>query len=180
MRKEIAVAILVASWMVSAGGRAADPLERLFFTPAQRKALDAGKYASTQSAPVKPLPKTVHLDGVVTRSDANRTIWINGKAYHGGSPDGVQVNTSPATPSTTSIRIPGKTASSRVKVGQQLDLNSGRIREDFSRQEGAARGSATPVEAPPDRPVAGGKNAMKENTVPVTGDKDGDPPKLAR
>jgi hypothetical protein len=180
MRKVIAVAIVVVSAMVSAGNWAADPLERLFFTPAQRKALDAGKYASPQSAPVKPSPKTVHLDGVVTRSDADRTIWINGKAYHGGSPDGVQVNTSPATPSSTSIRIPGKTASSRVKVGQQLDLNSGQIREDFSRREGAAQGSAPPVEAPADRPVAGGKSAMKENAVRVTGDKDGDPPKLPR
>jgi hypothetical protein len=180
MRKKIAVAILVTSSMVSAGARAADPLERLFFTPAQRKALDAGKYASTQGAPVKLGPKTVHLDGVVTRSDAEHTIWINGKAYHGGSPDGVQVKTSPATPSTTSIRIPGKTASSRVKVGQQLDLNSGQIREDFSRREGAAQGSATPVEAAADRPVTGRKNAITENTAPVTGDKDGDPPKLAR
>lgn len=179
MRKALSVAALVAGSIIPAAGMAAEPLGRLFFTPTQRNVLDAGKYAGTP-APVAPAPRTVHLDGVVTRSDAERTVWINGTAYHDGSPDGMQVKTSPAAPASTSIRIPGKTATARVKVGQRLDLNSGQIREDFSRRAAAAESAAAPGEDPAARPVAGEKSKAAENAAPVTGDKDGNPPTVAR
>jgi len=166
MRKEIAVAALVASTIIPIAASAADSMGRLFFTPAQRSVLDAGKYVSTQKAPVKPGPKTVRLDGVVTRSDADRTVWINGMAYHGGSPDGVQVRTNPATPASTSIRVPGKTAASRVKVGQRLDLNSGQIREDFSRQPMASDKAEAAAQNPGSSPPTANKPAVAQNALP--------------
>jgi hypothetical protein len=166
MRKALSVAVLVAGSIIPAAGMAAEPLGRLFFTPTQRNVLDAGKYASTP-APVVPGPRTAHLDGVVTRSDAERTVWINGTAYHDRSPDGMQVKTSPAAPASTSIRIPGKAATTRVKVGQRLDLNSGQIQEDFTRRPAAAENAEAPVESPASRSVIAKKSRSAEDIAPL-------------
>ncbi len=179
MRKALIIAALIAGSIVPAAVTAAEPLGRLFFTPRQRNDLDAGKNAGTL-APVAPAPRTVHLDGVVTRSDAERTVWINGTVYHDGSPAGVQVNTSPGAPASTSIRITGKTATTRVKVGQQLDLNSGQIREDFSRRRRAADSAGATVADPAARPAAEKKLNATENATPLQENKDANPPTVAR
>jgi hypothetical protein len=130
----------------------AEPLGRLFFTPAQRSALDAGKHTVAR-APVNPGPRTVRLNGVVTRSDAERTIWINGKAYYNGLPDGMQVKTNSATPGSTLIRVPGSASPARLKVGQQLDLNSGHIEENYSRRQLPPKTIAAPTDNSASRAV---------------------------
>jgi hypothetical protein len=142
MKKSLMIAVL--GLCVPAAATAAE-LGRLFFTPAQRSILDAGKHTVAQ-APVKPGPRTVRLNGVVTRSDAERTIWINGTAYYNAAPEGVQVKTNPATPGSTSIRMQGKAAGARVKVGQQLELTSGRVEEGFSRRQTQAETAVAPAE----------------------------------
>lgn len=166
MRKALFVAALIAGSIVPAAATTAEPLGRLFFTPKQRNDLDAGKYAGART-PAVPAPRSVRLDGVVTRSDADRTVWINGRVYHGGSPDGVQVKTSPGAPASTTIRIPGKAAATRVKVGQRLDLNSGQIQEDFMHRPAAAENAVAPVESPASRPVIAKKSRAAEDTVPL-------------
>jgi hypothetical protein len=153
MNKVFAASILVATSIITADGGAAEPLGRLFFTPAQRNALDAGKFASTKQAVQRPRPATIHLDGVVTRSDADRTVWINGRAYHDASPQGVQVGTNPATPASASVRITGKSSTTRVKVGQQLDLNSGQIRENFARRPETNERFRAPAESGVSHPI---------------------------
>jgi hypothetical protein len=179
MRKALSVAALLAGSIIPAFGMAAEPLGRLFFTPAQRSVLDAGKTVATQ-APVVPAPRTVHLTGVVTRSDAENTVWINGTAYHDASPAGVQIKTDRSAPESTAIRVPGKTATTRVKVGQQVDLNSGRIQEDFTRRPATTAGPAAPVENPVARPVAERKSKATENAAAAAGDKGTNAATVAR
>ena len=147
MRKAVYAMFCLASLIATAPVQAADSLGRLFFTPSQRNVLDAGKSLGN-SASVAPGPRTVYLNGVVTRSDSARTVWINGNAYHDGSPDSVQVKTDSATPETTTIRVPGAGPSARVKVGQQLDVKSGKVRENYSRRA-ATGAAATDNSAPP-------------------------------
>jgi hypothetical protein len=154
MKKSLMIAVL--GLCVPAAARAAEPLGRLFFTPAQRNTLDAGKHTVAQ-APVKPGPQTVRLNGVVTRSDAERTIWINGTAYYNAAPDGVQVKTNPGTPESTSIRMQGKAGGARVKVGQQLELNSGHVEEGFSRRQTEADTTVAPADNSTPRAVAAKK-----------------------
>ena len=166
MMKALSVAALVSGSIFTASGLSAEPLGRLFFTPAQRSVLDAGKYLATQAPVVAPAPRSVRLSGVVTRSDAESTVWINGTAYHDASPDGVQVKTDRAAPESTAIRIPGKTEKIRVKVGQRLDLNSGQIREDFSHQAAAAGSAVAPVESPASRPAIAKKTRAAGDTGP--------------
>ena len=110
---------------------AAEPLGRLFFTPAERNVLDAGKSLS-KPTPALPPPRNVMLNGVVTRSDAERTVWINGKPYHDRSPDGLQVMTNPSSPESTEIRVKGREHAARIKVGQQLNLNAGTVTDQGS------------------------------------------------
>jgi len=164
----LSIAGLIAGFIIPAAGMAAEPLGRLFFSPAQRSVLDAGKPLTT-AAPVIPAPRTVHLTGVVVRSDAENTIWINGKAYHDSSPDGVQIKTDRAAPGSTAVRVPGKAASTRVKVGQRVDLNSGRIQEDYSRPQPVANENAVspPVENPPSLPSAAEKSSATEESGPI-------------
>jgi len=148
---------------------AEDALGRLFFTPAQRNALDAGKSLG-KAAPVAPGPRNVFLNGVVTRSDAGRTVWVNGKAYHDSSPDGIQVRTDPATPSSTEIKVKGRERRARLKVGQQLDLNSGRVSEKTSPNP--------EVENVPNQslPSHTKKSADAEVSSPAAGEKGGNTP----
>jgi len=157
--------LLMVGSLAAEAAQESESIGRLFFTPAERSALEAGKSAR-KSAPVARGPQSVQLNGVVTRSDSQRTVWVNGKAYHDGSPDGMQVTTNPGAPASTSIRIPGRTAAARVKVGQRLDLNSGRIQEDFTRRPAATESAVAPAENPASRPAIARKTRAAGDTAP--------------
>jgi hypothetical protein len=173
MRNALSVAVLVAGSIIPAAGMTAEPLGRLFFTPAQRSILDAGKHTVAR-APVSPGPRTVRLNGVVTRSDAERTIWINGKAYYNGAPDGMQIKTNPGTPGSTSIRLPGSASAARLKVGQQLDLNSGHIEEDYSRRRMPSKTIAAPPDNSAPRAVNAKTPGLAADEATASPDRDGE------
>ena len=61
---------------------AAEPLGRLFFTPAQRNTLDAGKQLDRPKTdgPTVRGPRSLTVNGIVTRSDGESTVWVNGGA----------------------------------------------------------------------------------------------------
>ena len=75
----LAIALLMGVAPESAG---AEPLGRLFHSPAERSALDAQRKAKLQpQKPVAPRPSEPHtaqLDGYVVRSDGKSTLWVNG------------------------------------------------------------------------------------------------------
>jgi hypothetical protein len=155
LRRTLISILCLAGLSTAAPGLAADSLGRLFFTPAQRQALDAGKSLG-KAAPAVRGPRSVFLNGVVTRSDAERTVWVNGKAYYDVSPDGVQINIDPAAPGVAVIRAPGANAPVELRVGQRLERATGKISEG---QAAAAVGndtarSGTATESPPVDPSA--------------------------
>jgi hypothetical protein len=68
----------------------AEELGRLFFTPAERAAMDRGNSgapAQTEAVPSAP-PR---ISGIVTRSDGRRTVWIDGKPRYDSTPN-VDIN----------------------------------------------------------------------------------------
>lgn len=71
---------LIASVMLATTNATAQaPLGRLFFTPEERAALDAGR--PLHDEPEKQTEITPQrLDGIVRRSDGRGTVWINGEA----------------------------------------------------------------------------------------------------
>ncbi|HWQ38590.1 MAG TPA: hypothetical protein VNM24_08275 [Burkholderiales bacterium] len=129
--------LLVAVAWTPAG--AAEPqLGRLFFTPQQRAALDAGRriFAAKKSddhprpARQSRRPREIELNGIVMRSDGERTVWVNGKSYYRGSPRGLEILTDPGRPASARIRLPGKKTTD-LRVGQRLEAGSGEVHEKY-------------------------------------------------
>lgn len=163
MRRTLAGIALLAGVLTCAGALAAEPLGRLFFTPAQRSALDAGKrIGETTSRTPKPRgPQEVRLDGVVTRSDGESTVWVNGRPSD-LSPlphVGVAVGTDPAS---ARIRVPGISGARRISVGQSLDTRSGVVREAYA-PNAPVEGARAPTEN------VAGQIEPNGNRLPVSG-----------
>lgn len=157
-------------WCVT---HSAEPLGRLFFTASQRTALDAGKQVSKPRAvrAVAPRrPRAVTLNGVVTRSDGESAVWINGREAGSKTVSGVRASTSATDPTSAQLRVGGARKSVRLRVGQQLDPVSGKILERYE----SADSRASAVVPPPkklveevDPPEAG----RPEETDPADADK---------
>ena len=101
----------------------AQHLGRLFFTDAQRAALDARRKVrmpdKPAAAPVVASPVT-RLDGFVRRSQGPSTVWVNGEQL----PENVR-------PGERSVAVPVGEGGARVelKPGQVLDRSSGEVRD---------------------------------------------------
>lgn len=158
MKHSVLIALCLMALCMPA--RAADePLGRLFFTPQQRSALDAGRrIAAKPKAQTTPAPRragAVRLDGIVTRSDGERTVWINGRAHHSGHPPGVRVTNVEPTAARIQVSESGQTV--KLKVGQTHGRSSapGRPRAEAADRPGrtGADGSAA-RETAQERPVA--------------------------
>ena len=90
------VALIVL--MAGAGTAAGAEFGRMFFTPAQRAALDNFRKLNIRSAAVSdddrdkdlvappPAPERMSVNGMVRRSDGKNTVWINNRAVDAGSP----------------------------------------------------------------------------------------------
>lgn len=79
-RRTLTLCLAAMIALVSASAAAQAPLGRLFFTPDERAALDAGGplHAEPPAAETELTPR--RLDGIVRRSDGRATVWINGEA----------------------------------------------------------------------------------------------------
>ncbi|MEQ1880490.1 MAG: hypothetical protein ABL878_05900 [Burkholderiales bacterium] len=143
------ITILLFLLAVPVPCNAQEDLGKLFYTAEQRQALDAGKRVVVKSAKGEPAPRAkpktedLALRGVVTRSDGERTVWINDKTYHNDSPKGVGVKIRSGNPATAEISLGASQKSVPVKVGEQLDGETGMVRQYKAReaQENAMQAS---------------------------------------
>ncbi len=129
--KRVSASALLLLAVVCSTPVQAESLGRLFFTPAQRANLDAGKKEKNmQAAPVRRGPAIVKLDGVVVRSDGETTVWVNGKASNRGRSG--RIRAAPAAdPASARVNVPGA-GPRELRVGQQLDTITGTVRESFA------------------------------------------------
>ena len=93
MSRAIAMLVLLAHCALCG----AQELGRLFFSPAERDALDARRSERSGSAPAA-VQAPVRIDGYVLRSGGPSTVWVNGsvdrsngRARAGNTLDQVQV-----------------------------------------------------------------------------------------
>lgn len=114
------------------------PLGRMFFTPAERAALDESRrrpvaVAAPESKPLPPAPEYVTLDGVVRRSDGTTTVWLNNRLLEGKrTAEGLEVTAPKHTPAgRVTVRVPQAGRSVDLRVGQQLEVTSGKIKERY-------------------------------------------------
>lgn len=115
--KRLLLIILLISPLTHADGLSG----RLFYTPAERAQLEAGRNRPTPAPADSPAPTPDTLyNGYVQRSDGRATQWINGEPR--------QLQQLPA--SSGKLKLPATPA---LKPGQQYDTQSGRVLEPYER-----------------------------------------------
>jgi hypothetical protein len=142
LRHALSLLILAVS---AATASAAEPIGRLFFTPAQRAQLDVARSQKSravaepeQEAPL--MPEVVSYDGVVRRSDGKSTVWINSRAINDGkAADKLPVSTRVRPDGSVNLIDPQTRRSVDLKVGQSIDIVSGTVEEPYARRPVADR-----------------------------------------
>jgi hypothetical protein len=155
--------LIILSFFIITEAFAADGLGRLFLTPEQRAQLDivrarrdprqplTAEPVAAQTTPTPPAapqgPDTVTYNGVVRRSDGKSTVWINGKPLNernrSGHPNDVNVLGMRAD-GAVSVAVPQASRTASLKVGQRLDVGSGRVEEGYFRREMPPQLAVTP------------------------------------
>ena len=123
---------------------AAEPLGRLFYTPAQRAQLETARAQRDRRLPISTAPEAettpqgpevVTYNGVVRRSDGKSTVWINGKPVTERSAANSDVNVlGLRRDGSLAINVPQTDRSAALKVGQSIDVMSGTIEEPYARR----------------------------------------------
>ena len=149
---------LACALLLGAGpAAAAEPLGRLFFTPAQRASLDVARSqksrvtlsAEKNEEEAAPTPEVVTYGGMVRRSDGKTTIWINNRAVHGNERAGGTSIVGRVRPDGgVSLQHPQTGRSVDLKPGQSVELLSGVIEEGSSRRLTAPQPEAKPEPKP--------------------------------
>lgn len=132
-RQLLLVCAAVLAAILFAPPALAEGLGRLFFSPEQRAQLEQDRArniaAGANSSALKEQENTevageedstssvLTVNGIVQKRGGTRTVWINGVAQRADS-------SAERTPESVTVVIPGKTQPVRVKVGQQLLLES--------------------------------------------------------
>ena len=140
---------------------AADGLGRLFFAPAQRAQLDAARAARDRRTPLSAEteqaapqgPDVVTYNGLVRRNDGKSTVWINGKPITERTRDSDVNVLGVRRDGSVSVAVPQADRSASLRVGQSMDVMSGKIEEPYARRETLYRPPVTP--APTATPAAG-------------------------
>jgi hypothetical protein len=153
----------------------AEPLGRLFFTPAQRNTLNAGKQLAVPRKGTPSGPRAAMLNGVVTRSDGESTIWVNGNAVSRVGSQGVNASTSASDPAAARVELQGTKERIKLKVGQRFDRSTGKVEESYRSAPVDTKQTApdtTPQESPDQPP---GRSRGRSRTAGRS-DRDDDAP----
>ncbi|HSQ04177.1 MAG TPA: hypothetical protein VLN59_09085 [Burkholderiales bacterium] len=136
-----AVALLAALILAPGMACAADPLGRLFYTPAQRTQLDTARNHRTPTSVVEspieapPAPPALTYSGVVRRSDGKSTVWINNRVVGDGeSLSGVAVLGRIRPDGGIRLNLLPDKGTVDLKVGQTLEVDSGSVAENYERE----------------------------------------------
>jgi len=128
----------------------ASDLGRLFTTPAERQALDKLRRENrpqnnaVDRNPTEKKLKTMVYNGIVTRSNGNKQIWINGKVVKGRKgPEGIRVYKGSGRSHRVTVSVPGK-KKVVIKPGQQWHLESGKVSDFHSTPSKNAMDTAKP------------------------------------
>ncbi len=132
---------------VSSLATAQDGVGRLFFTPAQRQQLDDVRRRPAAPEPVRdrsavpepPRAQSLSIEGIVRRSDGQATVWVNRTPTQAPQPAGaVRIGPVGDASDGADLRLPDNGRRVRIKVGQEVDVQSGRIQERYRQPQPAA------------------------------------------
>ena len=149
----------------SAAAQPAGPPGRLFFTPAQRAALDVARTQRARAMlsnekteqEAAPVPQTITYGGVVRRSDGKSTVWFNNQPVNDRESLGGAAIVGRVRPDgSVTLRVQQSGRRVDLKPGQSVELLSGAIEEAYSRRPPA---EPEPKSKPGAKPAADGKAA---------------------
>jgi len=175
VKRGLGILSVIAATLPWCATNAGEPLGRLFFTPAQRNMLDAGKQVAVTRKATPSGPRAAVLNGVVTRSDGESTIWVNGDAVTRVGSQAVKASASAADPAAARVELPGARGRVKLKVGQRFDRSTGTVQESYESAPVDAKQSApdtTPQEFSDQPP---GRSRSRSRTAGPP-DQDGDAP----
>ncbi|MGQ0522813.1 MAG: hypothetical protein ACT4P8_04015 [Betaproteobacteria bacterium] len=120
---------------------AAEPLGRLFYTPAQRSQLDTLRAQKNVAPPAQEAkepaaaPEVVTYGGIVRRSDGKSTVWINNRMMNDGKPlDDLSISSRRRADDRVSVSLPQVPGTVELRVGQSFDVQTGSVSEPFTRR----------------------------------------------
>ena len=146
MMKFLILSVVFCSQLVcSQSALAAEPIGRLFTTPAERSNLDHlrqtkkkliapaivdGPIDALEASPIV-LPEAVNLQGYVKRNDGKQgTVWVNDQALQENSHNqDVAVGKLSENSNRVPIKLSGNGKYLNLKAGQVYDPETGRVRE---------------------------------------------------
>ena len=179
-----AAAIALAAALSACAGTAAaqDGIGRLFFTPGQRAQLDESRRRPLAQQPARdlsgaPAPaqsRLLSVDGIVRRNDGQATVWLNRTPTAAPQASGaVRIGPVRDAADGADLRLPDNDRRIRLKVGQEVDLQSGQVQERYRQP--------VPPAAPPSAPDAGARgDAAKPAASGTAGKAEGEPVPAAR
>lgn len=157
------LALVLAAGQVAA----AEPLGRLFFTPAQRAQLDSARSQKDRMPPAPeqeaaaPLPEVVTYGGIVRRSDGRTTVWINDRALDDAkAAERLPLPGRVRSDGSVNLELPQANRSVNLKVGQSVEIVSGTIEEPYARGPVRSRSRSKPAAAADDRSASKVENAV--------------------
>jgi len=115
------------------------PIGRLFFTPSERAQLDIARVqrkppaqAAVAPPPVEapPAAQVVTYGGIVRRSDGRSMLWINNRLVEEKDAlKGLSLKGKVGADGAVTLQVPETGGSISVKVGQSVELQTGRVGE---------------------------------------------------
>jgi hypothetical protein len=150
---------------------AAEPVGRLFYTPAQRASLDIARTQRARNTLVgertvdetTPVAQTVTYGGVVRRGDGKSTVWLNGRPVNDNDPvGGVSLVGRVSPDGSVTLQVPQSGRSVNLKPGQSIELLSGTVEEGYSRR---------PIETEPKPAAKPAAGATKPAPKPASADR---------
>lgn len=172
MTRSAALIICVVLLGVAGQSHAAEPLGRLFFTPAQRAQLDTARSQKSRAMlpsdeEVAPLPETITYSGMVRRNDGKSTVWLNNRAINDRQPtEGVPAVGHVRPDGRIILEPPQGGAKTELKVGQSLEIVSGTIEEPYARRATAPK--PTSSESAAGRPAPGNPRTPDKKAAATT------------
>lgn len=154
-RALLGAGLVVLLWQADPTAAGAETLGRLFTTPAERAALERLRHPQAKPAeapkPVKrqvvelppaappPVPE-VSVQGVVTRSDGQNAVWINGQGvlHSGQVGEGLRVETGRIRGDAVPIVLPGDKTTIHLEPGQVYDPADSKILDAYRVQSTGA------------------------------------------
>jgi hypothetical protein len=158
------VAIAAPGLAAAQAPRAAEPVGRLFFTPAQRASLDVARTQRARATlanekteqEAAPVPQTITYGGIVRRSDGKSTAWFNNQPVNDREPlGGAAIVGRVRSDGSVTLQVMQSGRSVSLKPGQSVELLSGAVEEGYSRRLDVAK----PEPKPAAKPAADGKAA---------------------